>query len=87
MAKGVDRDVAEDATGGIDDDDGAYRAALPRASRLSEQGFDTFRRRLWGYLKRRGFSDSISRHAIGRLWDEMSGGGGEPTADHTQAVE
>ena len=86
-ARGVDSSVAAEAVGTIDDEDSAYRAGLSHSRKLTGQDLDTFRRRLWGFLRRRGFSDSISRHAISRLWDEMSDGRGELTADHTQAVE
>ena len=72
-AKGVSSGIAEDAVKGIDDDDNAYRAGLSQARKLEGAGLDTFRRRLWGYLKRRGFGDSVSRRTIMRLWDEAGG--------------
>jgi len=87
MSKGVDRTLAEDSVRGIDDDDGAYRAALPQARRLAEEGFDTFRRRLWGYLKRRGYSDSVSRRAIDQLWEETTRAKNGLTADGTREAE
>ena len=71
MAKGVDPTVAEGAALSSDDEQSAYRAGLQHTRRLSEADFNSFRRRLWGYLKRRGFSDSLTRQTINRLWDEQ----------------
>ena len=73
LAKGVDGLVAEEAVQDIDDEDNAYRAGLKAAGRLAGSDISTFNRRLWSYLKRRGFSDSLSRRTITRLWEEMDG--------------
>ena len=70
LSKGIARDVAEAAVGDLDDCDSAYRAALKPARRLIDADFATFRRKLWGYLLRRGFSQSLARNTIDRLWDE-----------------
>ena len=71
LAKGVDGLVAEEAVQDIDDEHNAYRAGLKAAGRLGGSDMPTFSRRLWGYLKRRGFSDSLSRRTITLLWEEM----------------
>lgn len=68
---GVARDTAEAAVADIDDQDAAYRAALRLAQRLEREDYSTFQRKLWGHLKRRGFTDSIIRRAISRLWDDV----------------
>ena len=73
VSKGVDRDVAEAAVGDVDDQESAFLAGAKPARRLEQADFATFRRRLWGYLKRRGFSDSTVRNTIARLWDERQG--------------
>ena len=73
VSKGVARDVAEAAVGDLDDRDSAYCAALRPARRLIDADFATFRRKLWGYLLRRGFSSSLARDTIARLWDERGG--------------
>ena len=72
MSKGIDRAVADEAVGGIDDEESAYRAGLAPARRLAQGELPTFRRRLWGYLRRRGYSPSVSRRTINRLWAEMN---------------
>ena len=73
-AKGIDSGLAEEAVREIDDEDAAYRAAQPLARRVHGNGIAAFRRRLWGLLKRRGFSDSVARRVINRLWDDISNG-------------
>ena len=72
IAKGVARDTAQAAVSDMDDHDAAHRAGLKLTRRLDRDDFATFRRRLWGYLQRRGFSGSVTRHAIDRLWDDLS---------------
>lgn len=70
-ARGVARDTAEAAVADIDDEDAAYRAALKFARRLYGEDYATFRRKLWGHLKRRGFADSVTRRAISRLREHL----------------
>ena len=81
ITKGVARDVADAAVRDADDEASAYRAALKWTRRLDQADFPTFRRRLWGYLQRRGFGDSMTRHTIARLWDERPAGPGPPPDD------
>ena len=71
-AKGIDSDVAEEAVQEIDDEAAAYRAAGSLAHRVHGNGISAFRRKLWGLLKRRGFSDSVARRVTNRLWDDIS---------------
>ena len=70
LLKGVDREIAESAVDQMDDDDGAYRAGLKLTRRLPKNDFQTFRKKLWGYLQRRGFSRSVARRTVQRLWEE-----------------
>ena len=77
IAKGVTREIADRSVRDMDDLDSAYRAGLKLARRMDHGEFSTFRRRLWGYLQRRGFSDSVARHTIDRLWNERQRGGSE----------
>ena len=78
VSKGVARDIAECAVREVDDQDAAYSAGSKHARRLSEADSTTFRRRLWGYLRRRGFSSSVSRGTIDRLWDERQESADDP---------
>jgi regulatory protein len=72
-SKGVSREIAEEAVADVDDADGAYRAAAKFSRRLSGAEFQSFHRRLWGHLQRRGYSASVSRQTTTRLWEETVG--------------
>ena len=70
VGKGVDRDTAQAAVETLDDEDSAYRAGLRVATSLADADYATFRRRLQGYLYRRGFSGPVIRRTASRLWEE-----------------
>ena len=70
LSKGVSRDIADEASREVDDRDSAYRAGVKHARRLGEADLQTFRRRLSGFLMRRGFSRSLVRYTVDRLWEE-----------------
>ena len=69
--KGVGSDVIDRVVDAIDDGDSAYRAALGRARRLPLSDYQSFRRRLGEYLKRRGFGYEVINHTVERLWQEQ----------------
>ena len=74
LSKGVSVDTARNALAGLDDTDGALRAARKFARRLEGEDYPAFRRRLWGHLHRRGFHPSIARPTIARIWEELRRG-------------
>ena len=73
VEKGVDREVAESAVRGLDDPAGAYRVGEKLARRLGQADYDTFRRRIWGALRRRGYGASLARDTVKRLWNAQAG--------------
>ena len=75
VSKGVSGETARQASAEIDDEDSAYRAGLRMARRYSEADHSSFKRKLWGRLKRRGFTDSVTRRAISRLWSDRNQAG------------
>ena len=70
LEKGVDRETVQATVETLDDEESAYNAGLRFATPLANANYTTFRRRLWGYLQRRGFGQSIVRRMVGRLWEE-----------------
>jgi len=68
--KGVADDIIDEVVSTIDDDDSAYRAASSKARSLSRSDYQDFRRRLGGYLQRRGFGYGVIDHTVRRLWQE-----------------
>lgn len=75
QSKGVERDVAQASVEPLDDRENAYRAGLRWLPALSNADYDTFRRRIWGRLHRRGFAPALIREAVARLWEERDGAG------------
>ena len=68
--KGLDGDTIEQVLREIDENDSAYRAALTRARRISPNDFNDFRRRLGGFLGRRGFGYDVIAATVEKLWKE-----------------
>ncbi|MFC1993300.1 regulatory protein RecX [Chloroflexota bacterium] len=75
--KGVAGDIIDQIVDTIDNNDSAYRAALSKARSLSLSDYQSFRQRLGGYLKRRGFGYEAINHAIERIWQEHTSGSRE----------
>jgi regulatory protein len=69
--KGVSASVIAQAVEEIDETGGAYRAAQRRARRLRHLDYQVFRRRLGGFLQRRGFGYDVVRETVDRLWREL----------------
>ena len=74
--KGVASHIAEDAVIDCDDAHSAYRAAAAYSRRLDSADYETFHRKLYGYMGRRGFSASIIRSVISNLWRAREQGTG-----------
>jgi len=69
--KGVASDIVDQVVDELDENDSAYRAALGKARNLSLSDYQVFRRRLGGYLKRRGFGYEVINPTIERIWQEQ----------------
>ena len=69
--KGVATDIIDQVVDTVDNTDSAYRVALSKAHSLSQSDYQSFRRRLGGYLKRRGFGYGVINHTIERIWQEQ----------------
>ena len=69
--KGVASNIIDQIADTIDDEDSAYRAALSKAQSLPLADYQSFRRRLGDYLKRRGFGYEVINHTVERLWPEI----------------
>ncbi|MDI6857011.1 MAG: regulatory protein RecX [Dehalococcoidia bacterium] len=74
LSKGVDSETATAAIEGLDDEDAAYRAARKRLSALAGESEEVFRRRLSGFLARRGFNYDVVRRTVDRCLREMDEG-------------
>lgn len=72
-AKGVDQGEIDEALQetGDGEDERAYRAGSRRLRALSRLDEDEFRRKMYGFLQRRGFDFETARAATERLWAEV----------------
>jgi len=68
--KGLDEEAVSSAMEEVNDEALAYQAAQKRAARLEGLEWDEFRRKLSGFLARRGFSYSVIAPIVARTWNE-----------------
>ena len=73
---GVMNGVIEQAVAGMDDEENAYRAALQKTRHWTPADYQSFRRRLGDYLRRRGFKYEVINHTVERIWQERGNGSG-----------
>ncbi|HXF51682.1 MAG TPA: RecX family transcriptional regulator [Dehalococcoidia bacterium] len=71
-SRGVEAPTATEATVGIEDEDAAVRAASRRLRAFAGLDEETFRRRLGGFLLRRGFSYAVAERVVSRCWREIA---------------
>ncbi|NQW23505.1 MAG: regulatory protein RecX [SAR202 cluster bacterium] len=69
---GVDTDVIQEALSDFDSSANAYRAGSKYATKLSVEDGGIFRRKLGGFLYRRGFQGDALGQTVERLWRELS---------------
>ena len=74
--KGVASEIIDGMVTSVDDGESAYRAALSKARRLPDTDYQTFRRRLGEFLRRRGFSYEVIQHTVEQLWQESGSSSG-----------
>jgi regulatory protein len=85
--KGIDRDVARDAIAAaeIDEEAAAFEVARAKLSAYAKLEPSTARRRLGGFLARRGYGFDVIRPVLDRLLGEAADNadaGDEPSDDH-----
>lgn len=73
--KGVGNEEIEQALlGAVDDETMAYEAGARYARKLTAADWETFRKRLSGYLGRKGFGYETVSVAVRRIWQELREG-------------
>lgn len=68
---GVDREVIRETLSGFDASANAYQAGSKYAAKLSLKDGAGFRRKLGGFLHRRGFEGEVLGQTVERLWREL----------------
>jgi len=66
--RGIDPQVIEQTLEEIDDEGLAYQAALKQSRKYRNLEWGDFRRKMYGFLARRGFNYEVSSHATARAW-------------------
>ena len=84
--KGLDDTTIESALDGVDDEALAYEAGLKKAGKLKVQEWSEFRKKMSGFLARRGFSYSVITPIISRLWKEIHAEGEEHIIDNEETA-
>jgi len=74
--KGVLNEAIEHVVAGMDDDENAYRAALQKTRCGTPADYQSFRRRLGDYLRRRGFNYEVIGHIVEKVWQERGNSSG-----------
>jgi regulatory protein len=69
---GVDREVIREALSDFDASANAYQAGSKYASKLSIEDANDFRRRLGGFLHRKGFEGDVLGRTVEQLWRELA---------------
>ena len=68
---GVAREVVQETLAGIDESSNAYRAGSKYATKLSLDNRTAFKRKLGGFLYRRGFRGEVLGQTVEQLWREL----------------
>jgi regulatory protein len=69
--KGISESIIDEAIDGIEEDKLAYQAARKRAERFKDLAWVDFRKKLSGFLSRRGFRYEIISNTISKVWEEL----------------
>lgn len=70
--KGVDREIVDEVLSDVDELDAAKRAAQKKLSRFRTLPKDEFRKKLAGFLQRRGFGYEIVNEVIADCWRQIT---------------
>jgi regulatory protein len=70
--RGIDQQLIQQSLAQVDDDQAAYQAALRRSRKLQGLDWQDFRKKMYGYLARRGFDYETSAPVVKRVWNEIN---------------
>jgi regulatory protein len=70
--RGVDQQLIQQSLVQVDDEQAAYQAAIRQSRKLHGLDWQDFRKKLYGYLARRGFDYETSAPVVKRVWNEIN---------------
>ncbi len=68
--KGIRSSLIEEALAGIDEDALAYLAGQKKAAKLRSDDYQDFRKKMFGFLSRRGFDYGTIAGVTQKIWEE-----------------
>ncbi len=70
--KGISEEIIQETLDSINDEELAYQAAIKKAKNYQSLEWDDFRKKMLGFLSRRGFSYDITPTIMTRVWNELN---------------
>lgn len=70
--KGISEEIIQEMLDSINDEELAYQAAIKKAKNYQSLEWDDFRKKMLGFLSRRGFSYDITPTIMTRVWNELN---------------
>lgn len=71
VQKGIDRTIIDEAVATVDEMAAAQRLAQKQASRYVNLDEPNFKKKMMGYLQRRGFNYGIIKEVTDEIWEEF----------------
>jgi regulatory protein len=68
--KGVGEEIIEETLANVNDEEQAYEAGQKKARQLRTMDEQEFKRKLFGFLARRGFNYEVTSLVVKKLWEE-----------------
>ena len=72
--KGLSDDIIDPVLNNLNEEELAYKAALQRGNRLKNYEWNDFRKKMSGFLSRRGFSYQLISDTVTQIWEELGAG-------------
>ena len=72
LQKGISRENIQLALAHCNEEEMAYRAAIKQSKKLEQLEWNEYRKKLYSFLARRGFTYEVSALIVARVWDEIS---------------
>jgi len=69
--RGIDQGIIEQTLEGLDEEKLAYHAAVKQSRKLQNLEWEGFRKKMYGFLSRRGFNYQVSKEVISQIWEDQ----------------
>ena len=69
--KGISAEIIQEAIDQCNDEVLAYQAAIKQSKKFNNLDWNDYRKKMFGFLARRGFSYEVTAPVITRVWEEL----------------